>query len=40
MKSQNGSIGHTAGVHFIHTVSHVHILDHGPFTDIISALAI
>ena len=40
MNSQNGSTGHTAGGHFIHTVRHVHVLDHGPFTDIVSALAI
>ena len=26
------------GVHFIHTVRHVHVLDHGHFTDIVSAL--
>ena len=38
--SQNGSIGHTAGGHFIHNERHVHVLDHGPFTDIVSALAI
>jgi hypothetical protein len=29
-----------AGGHFIHTVRHIHVLDHGPFTDIVSALAI
>ena len=38
MNSQNGSTGHTGGGHFIHTVRHV--LDHGHFTDIVSALAI
>ena len=40
MNSQNGSIGHTGGGHFINTVRHVHILNHGQFTDIVSALAI
>ena len=40
MNSQNGSTGHTGGGHFIHTVCHVHVLDHGHFTDIVSALAI
>jgi hypothetical protein len=28
------------GGHFIHTVCHVHVLDHGHFTDIVSTLAI
>ena len=37
MNSQNGSTG---GGHFIHTVRHVHILNHGHFTDIVSALEI
>ena len=40
MNSQNGSTGHTGNGHFIHTVCHVHDLDHGHFTDIISTLAI
>jgi hypothetical protein len=40
MNSQNGSTGHTDGGHFIHTVRHVHILDHGHFSDIVSALMI
>ena len=40
MKSQDGSTGHTSGGHFIHTVRHVHVLNHGNFTDIVSALAI
>ena len=40
MNSQNGSTGHTGGGHFIHTVRHVHVLNHGHFTDIVSALAI
>jgi len=40
MNSQNGSTGYTGGGHFIHTVRHVHVLDHGHFTDIVSALAI
>jgi hypothetical protein len=38
--SQNGSTRHTGGGHFIHTVRHLHVLDHGHFTDIVSALAI
>ena len=41
MNSQNGSTGHTGGGHFIHTyLRHVHVLDHGHVTDIVSALAI
>jgi len=40
MNSQNGSTGHTAGGHFIHTVRHVHVSNHDHFTDILSALAI
>ena len=40
MNSQNGSTGHTGGDHFMHTVRHVHILNHGNFTDIVSALEI
>jgi hypothetical protein len=28
------------GGHFIHTVRHLHVLDHGHFTDIVSALSI
>jgi len=38
--SQNGSTGHTGSGHFIHTVRHVHILNHGHFTGIVSALEI
>ena len=37
LNSQNGSTGHTGGGHFIRTV---HVLNHGHFTDIVSALAI
>jgi hypothetical protein len=33
MNSQSGSTGHTGGGHFMHTVRHVHILNHGNFTD-------
>ena len=40
MNSQNGSTGHTGSGHFIHTVCNVHILNHGHFTDIVSAFAI
>ena len=40
MNSQNDSTGHTGGGHFIHTVHHVHILNHDHFTDIVSALEI
>ena len=40
MNSQNSSTGHTARDYFIHTVRHVHVLEHGPFTDIVRALAI
>ena len=39
MNSQNGSTGHSGGGHFIHTVRHIHVLDHGHFTGIVSALA-
>jgi hypothetical protein len=28
MNSQNGSAGHIGGGHFIHSVRHVHILNH------------
>ena len=40
MNSQNGSTGLTGGGHFMHIVRHVHVLDHGYFTDVVSALAI
>ena len=40
VNSQNGSTGHTGGGHFIHTVCHVHILNHDHFTDIASTLVI
>ena len=40
MNSQNGSTGHTGSGHFTNTVRQVHVLDHGHFTDIVSALAI
>ena len=42
MNNQNDSTGHTGGGHFIHTVQvcHVHVLNHGHFIDIVSALAI
>ena len=38
MKNQNGSTGHTGGGHFIRTVRHIHVLDHGHFTDIVSGV--
>jgi hypothetical protein len=31
-QNDNGSTGHTGGGHFIDTVRHVHVLDHGHFT--------
>jgi len=40
MNSQNGSTGHSGGGNFMHTVHHVHVLNHDHFTDIVSALAI
>ena len=40
MNSQNGSTGHTGGGHLIHTVRHVHVLNHDHFTDIVSTFAI
>jgi hypothetical protein len=39
-QNDNGSTGHTGGGHFIDTVRHVHVLDHGHFTDIVSTLPI
>ena len=41
MNSQNGSTGHTGGGHFIPCtyLRHVHVLDHGHFTDIASDLS-
>jgi hypothetical protein len=40
MNSQNGSTGHTGRGHFLHTVCHVRVLNHGHFADIVSAFPI
>ena len=40
MNSQNGSTGHTGGGHFIYTVCHIHVLNHGHFTHVVCTLVI